>query len=288
MRTAFLLAAGLCVCSAALAWPPMPRPIGDVTFDYWGEVHGRGSTVVYSNLEQSTDPNEFYLPQTETGVPYGDDLHLTAGGWMDGFTFAYYDPAGGTALSQVDVLFYENDPNNSDFPGGDPGSALLGSYTVSDLPGDGGYIVSVDVSDSPLLLPEDIWIEFDFSDSPEAGLVLYDPPTVGSSTVVFEVHGDDVFVFGYPYVGNFGLEITTGEGEPGCPNPGDSGKYCTADIDGSGDCLVNLADLATMLGAYGTCLGDEFYNPDADLSGDGCIGLGDLAELLGQYGDDCN
>ena len=273
MRTAFLLSAALCVCSAALAWPPMPRPIGDVTFHYWGEVHGRGSTVVYSNLEQSTDPNEFYLPQSEAGVPYGDDLHLTAGGWMDGFTFAYYDPAGGAALSQVDVLFYENDPNNSDFPGGDPNSTLLGSYTVTDLPGDGAHIFAVDVSDSPLSLPEDIWVEFDFSDSPEAGLVLYDPPTVGSSADLFEVHGVDVFVFGYPYVANFGLEITTGEEQP----------RCYGDLDGDWD--RDLGDLAELLGHYGETTGVLYENGDLDEDGD--VDLMDLAGMLGVYGEPC-
>jgi hypothetical protein len=245
---------------------------------------------VYLNLEQSTDPNEFYLPQTQTGVAYGDDLHLTAGGWMDGFTFAYFDPPGGTALTQVDVLFYENDPNNSDFPGGDPGSTLLGSYMVTDLPGDGAYEFTVDVSGNPLLLPDDIWVEFDFSDSPEAGLVLYDPPTVGSSADLFEVHGVDVFVFSFPHIANFGLEITTGEEPSGCPNPGTSGDYCTADIDGSGDCVIGLQDLVVLLGSYGLCPGDGLYDPAADLTDDGdpCIKLADLVILLGQYGDDCN
>ncbi len=286
MRTAFLLVAGLCLCSTALAWPPMPVPIGDVEFHYWGGVGDRDSTLVYSNLDQSTDPNEFYLPQTQTdGVPYGDDLHLTAGGSMDAFTFAYYDPAGGTALSQVEVLFYENDPNAADFPGGDPNSLLIGTYTVTDLPGDGAHVFIVDVSADPLTLPENIWIEFNFANSPEAGLVLYDPPTVGGSEDLFEVHGVNIFVFGYPYIANFGLAITTGEDE-GCPNPGDSNNYCTADIDGSGDCIVSLADLAQMLGNYGITSGA--VHGDGDIDGDGDVDLSDLAELLGQYGDDCN
>jgi hypothetical protein len=273
MRIALLLLVGGCLCGTALAWPPEPVPIGDVAFNYWGGGNDRGSTVVYSNLEQSTDPNEFYLPQTETGVPYGDDLHLTAAGWMDAFTFAYYDPEGGTALSQVDVLFYENDPENSDFPGGDPGSLLLGSYTVMDLPGDGAHVFSVDVSANPLLLPEDIWIEFDFSNSPEAGLVLYDPPTVGSSDDLFEVHGVDVFVFSYPHIANFGLEITTGEEQP----------RCYGDLDGDND--RDLADLAEMLGHYGETTGVFYENGDLDEDGD--VDLADLAGLLGVYGEAC-
>ncbi len=72
----------------------------------------------------------------------------------------------------------------------------------------------------------------------------------------------------------------------GCPNPGDSGNYCTADIDGSGDCVVGLGDLAQLLGNYGTTSGAE--HDDGDLDGDGDVDLSDLAALLGQYGDDCN
>ncbi len=74
--------------------------------------------------------------------------------------------------------------------------------------------------------------------------------------------------------------------EQGCPNPGESGNYCTADIDGSGDCIVALADLAQLLGHYGITSGA--VHDDGDLDGDGDVDLADLAELLGQYGDDCN
>jgi hypothetical protein len=54
------------------------------------------------------------------------------------------------------------------------------------------------------------------------------------------------------------------------------------DIDGDGD--VDLADLATLLAAYGTCVGDPGYNPAADLDCSGCINLSDLATLLANYG----
>jgi hypothetical protein len=78
----------------------------------------------------------------------------------------------------------------------------------------------------------------------------------------------------------------------GCPKPGDSGNYCTADIDGSGDCLVGLADLGTLLASYNQCPGDPFYNASANLvendPPDGCVDLADLGALLAQYGDDCD
>ena len=60
---------------------------------------------------------------------------------------------------------------------------------------------------------------------------------------------------------------------------------CPGDLDGDGD--VDLADLATLLAAYGTCAGDPGYNPDADLDADGDVDLADLAALLGVYGTTC-
>ncbi len=80
---------------------------------------------------------------------------------------------------------------------------------------------------------------------------------------------------------------------PICPNRGDAGRYCEADIDGSYDCLVGLADLAKLLGNYGMTTGATLLDGDVDpydvwFPGDGDVDLSDLAELLSQYGDDCN
>ena len=79
-----------------------------------------------------------------------------------------------------------------------------------------------------------------------------------------------------------------------CPNRGEHGKYCSADIDGSDDCIVNLADLARLLSNYpctSGCtheMGDVSPHDPNCPAGDGLIGLADLAELLSQYGDNCN
>jgi hypothetical protein len=80
---------------------------------------------------------------------------------------------------------------------------------------------------------------------------------------------------------------------PQCPNRGDSGRYCHADIDGSYDCIVSLADLAQLLSNYGMTSGAGLLDGDVDpydpySPGDGDVDLGDLTELLSQYGDDCN
>jgi len=54
-----------------------------------------------------------------------------------------------------------------------------------------------------------------------------------------------------------------------------------ADLDLDGD--VDLADLAALLAAYGTCAVDPAYRPDADFDSSGCVELADLAALLGNY-----
>jgi hypothetical protein len=57
---------------------------------------------------------------------------------------------------------------------------------------------------------------------------------------------------------------------------------CVGDVDGDGD--TDLADLAALLGAYNTSIGDPNYNPNADFDESGTIDLADLAHLLGDYG----
>lgn len=54
-------------------------------------------------------------------------------------------------------------------------------------------------------------------------------------------------------------------------------------LDGDGD--VDLSDLASLLGVWGTCSGDPEYDATADLDGSGCVDLADLATLLAHYGE---
>ena len=60
------------------------------------------------------------------------------------------------------------------------------------------------------------------------------------------------------------------------------GSGIPGDLDGDGD--VDLTDLADLLGSYGLCQGDAFYNPAADFDVSGCVDISDLAVLLGNYG----
>lgn len=58
---------------------------------------------------------------------------------------------------------------------------------------------------------------------------------------------------------------------------------CIGDLNG--DRVVDLSDLAELLGNYGTTSGATYEQ--GDLDGDGDVDLSDLAELLGRYGGFC-
>jgi hypothetical protein len=54
--------------------------------------------------------------------------------------------------------------------------------------------------------------------------------------------------------------------------------------DVNGDGHVDLADLALLLGAFGTCAGDAGFVAAADFDQSGCVELGDLAMQLAHFG----
>lgn len=59
-------------------------------------------------------------------------------------------------------------------------------------------------------------------------------------------------------------------------------NFCPGDTNGDG--LTDLTDIATVLSAYGTSLGDRNFRAAADLVQDNQIDLDDLAFLLSHYG----
>ena len=141
------------------------------------------------------------------------------------------------------------------------------------------------------------------------------PPTAPGIENVFDFFADpNLYVYwgsywgSGPFIRQFYMELF--ESELGCPEAGNAGKYCTADVwpnngDGiwdyadDGDCLVDLTDLSQLLSNYPTAsganheMGDVWPENgdgiwvDGD-DGDGLIDLRDLSELLGQYADNCN
>jgi hypothetical protein len=61
-------------------------------------------------------------------------------------------------------------------------------------------------------------------------------------------------------------------------------QHCPGDLDGDND--IDLADLAQLLGNYGTPSGALYE--DGDLDTDSDVDLADLAALLGVYGTSCD
>jgi hypothetical protein len=104
--------------------------------------------------------------------------------------------------------------------------------------------------------------------------------------------GGDMWTTG----GNFELSATIGQPDAGVTMTGGNfaltggfwpgaaeEEFCFGDLDGDND--VDLADLARLLGNYGTTGGASYE--DGDLDGDGDVDLTDLAALLGVYGTTC-
>ncbi|MCA9242767.1 MAG: hypothetical protein KDA32_02340 [Phycisphaerales bacterium] len=91
--------------------------------------------------------------------------------------------------------------------------------------------------------------------------------------------------FGAPprwYSANLPVRISV-SADQGCPGPGS----CVCDIDG--DCRVDLADLAGVLGAFGKSPGDPGYSAQLNCAtASASIGLDDLALLLADFGSDCS
>ena len=201
MRYSLLITA-LAVCPIAFGqslatYSTFEGPIGQYTISLGGGPSAAyGPDIVYSN---TTIPLGYYFPRAD----YGDDLKLTHAGLVNGFQFAYFDPTGGTALSSVFVWF------NNLYDG-----SYITGYTVSGLPGDGAWIISVDLSGGfEFNSPDWILMSIGFysSNSPEAGWLLYDPPSIGSSQDLFYIWAPYTpgwyWFGGPPAVANFYAEI---------------------------------------------------------------------------------
>jgi hypothetical protein len=58
----------------------------------------------------------------------------------------------------------------------------------------------------------------------------------------------------------------------------------TRELDMNGHGVVDIADVTTVVAAYGTSLGQTGYNPLADLNGSGAINILGMGPLLANYG----
>ena len=263
-------------------------------------AQSRGQYVVYSQPNDGPDgfcssgvPDQYcdarMADNFELSDPYYREIsEVTWWGSSD-----YYEDPDLTNFSHWVIVIYnelDNLPGDVIYqqytPIGDIETVLTGNQNMY---GGWEYRLTATLANPPTLyIDEPYWISL--------GAVAYDSNGDMWIWSLNYFEGDNYCAVdhfdeqGYqPHAGDLAFELI-GDPAGGCPRAGASGQGCTADIDGSGDCQVTLADLAELLGAYGTCLGDPGYNPDANLfdDGDPCINLADLAELLGQYGDDCS
>lgn len=154
----------------------------------------------------------YYFPGNWWGPDFWgicDDVHMTGGGLINGFEFVYYDPAGNTALTQVEWAAFDMTTYDSG-----PVGSYLGGGVLTGLPGDGFWLVQVDLTGGGEFFAPggDIWFCLAFggyySDSPEAGWVIYDPPVVGSSHDLFLNFQDQgIYNFGGSPAASFGLRV---------------------------------------------------------------------------------
>lgn len=202
------------------------------------------------------------------------------------------------------IRFYEDD-------GGLPGAEIYAEtfpledtnyFWTGEVSSEGAkvYEQTVVLAAPPtVFIDEDYWISIG---------AIADPDPQGDAWrwSVNYVQGDDHSAADYfddtGYHATFGdvAFVLTGTTATGCPRRGDpDGNGCLADIypnndDGywsysvDGDCVVDLADLAQLIGRYGITSGatredGDIYPP----GGDGQVDLADLAELVGRYGHDC-
>ena len=267
--------------------------------------------IVYSNV--TNGPRGAYTRHYGSSV--WDVLHLTSGGLLDGWKWTYYlsedSPCGILSADPHLTLYNWNDGDPEFIIGISSGPSISlepgesGTIEVSHFYqyfGDHGFVYSLD---STIMVRLDLYnLEWDGDFlqclTGSVGTLLYDPPTVGESDPDFFVNEGDLdpaCLEGDP-VANVYFEVTLFR----CDSPGDSQKYCTADIhpndgdgvwnplfSGDGDCAVTLDDLAQLLGHYGILEGATREEGDIHPEGgDGRVDLNDLAEMLGQCGESCN
>lgn len=148
----------------------------------------------YSNTTTSTG---YYYPGG-AGAIVADDVQRTTNLPIAQVKLAYYAPD-----AAPDVVMYIYDLNNYNLP-----APLIASYNLGTLNGSGLSIYTINLP-APLSAPSDLWIGFSFSVA-NAGLIIYDPPTIGFSDDVFmqvDPNGTSgLYYFGGNPKANFYLE----------------------------------------------------------------------------------
>jgi hypothetical protein len=170
------------------------------------------ATVVYDNSDPKNYLGDFYGSASE----FGDQVKLTSSFPLERFVttikFEYYLAYNASGNEQVQFSLYS--ASGTDLNGG-PGSLLYSSAPVSIVKTTDNYVQLDNVN---IQVPNDvIWtVKFtgvDFAGGERAGLIFYNPPTVGSSANDFwekNANGQwqaKNFIAGGGNVANFGAQI---------------------------------------------------------------------------------
>ncbi|MGC8783834.1 MAG: PEP-CTERM sorting domain-containing protein [Armatimonadota bacterium] len=129
------------------------------------------------------------------GAIVADDVHRITSLPIAQISFGYYAP---TLAPDVTMYVYNN-VGDFNLP-----APLIASYSLGTLNGSGAWIYTISLP-TPLSAPADLWIGFSFSVA-DAGLLIYNPPTVGTSHDLFTINNGGPYWFGGNPVANFYLE----------------------------------------------------------------------------------
>lgn len=145
----------------------------------------------YSNTTTFTG----YYYAGGAGTIVADDVHRTTSLPITQISFGYYAP---TTAPNVTLYIYDN-IGDFNLP-----APLIASYGLGTLNGSGAWIYTISLP-TPLTAPQNLWIGFSFS-AADAGLLIFDPPTVGTSHDLFMRDNIGVYYFGGNPTANFYLE----------------------------------------------------------------------------------
>jgi predicted outer membrane repeat protein len=176
----------------------------------------------------------------------------------------------------------------------------VGAPTVTYCDVQGGFSGTGNINADPLFLDPDgldddpeTWEDNDYRLSPSSPCIdAADNDSVAPDNADLDDDSDDSeptpldFDCRDRFV-DYPLTADTGDGMPPIVDMG-AYEYQACPGDVNGDDVVDIADLAALLGSYGACVGDPGYNYYADFNQDGCVDIGDLATLLGNYGGSCD
>jgi hypothetical protein len=181
-----LLLGAVTLATAQVRLDPVPVPAGV-------NLSGTLNPQVAPDYSNTTSGTGYYYPGG-VGVIVADDVHRTTSLPIGQVAFGYYSPS---VAPDVVMYIYANTGDYS-LP-----ATLLASYNLGTL-NQGAWAYTITLP-TPLTAPADLWIGFSFS-AADAGLLIYDPPTVGTSHDLFMQDNQNLYYFGGNPVANFYLE----------------------------------------------------------------------------------